>query len=479
MGVIQPSLMIRVALFSRDARLQSILAPALGRDFQVIASSSRDRIKQLVFDGSVDVLLLDLDAKYSQADEHIAFYKEVSPTGAAVIIMADDDARVTAIELTRLGAHTYCRKPPAVRELKAAISKAHEHTTMRRKLEGVAERRQTSVVGDAPAPNRSEQAVRCDALIGVSAPMLGVYELINRVADVNASVLITGESGTGKELIARAIHNTGERSKSPFVAVSCGAVPETLIESELFGHEKGAFTGTTGTRIGYLEQAGNGTLLLDEIGELSLQTQVKLLRVLQQREFTRLGGNRPIPLKARVLFATHRDLSRMIEERTFRLDLYYRINVMTIKAPALAEHPEDIPLLAEHFLRRYSEMYRKPVHGISLAALTILANYDWPGNVRELENVIQSAIIRADGDSILPEDLPAGLVEEGVEQERCLPQVGTFERLLRDYKVKLATKAIEDCKGNKSLAAKSLDISRAYLHRLIRLEEEPQAIDAA
>jgi DNA-binding NtrC family response regulator len=309
--------------------------------------------------------------------------------------------------------------------------------------------------------------------------MRGVYELINRVADVNASVLITGESGTGKELIARAIHNTGERSKSPFVAVSCGAVPETLIESELFGHEKGAFTGTTGTRIGYLEQAGNGTLLLDEIGELSLQTQVKLLRVLQQREFTRLGGNRPIPLKARILFATHRDLSRMIEERTFRLDLYYRINVMTIKAPALAEHPEDIPLLAEHFLRRYSEMYRKPVHGISLAALTILANYDWPGNVRELENVIQSAIIRADGDSILPEDLPAGLVEEGVEQERCLPQVGTFERLLRDYKVKLATKAIEDCKGNKSLAAKSLDISRAYLHRLIRLEEEPQAIDAA
>jgi DNA-binding NtrC family response regulator len=335
-----------------------------------------------------------------------------------------------------------------------------------------------SVAENRPIPSAPAQTAGCDALIGASAAMQGVYNLIRRVANLNTSVLITGDSGTGKELVAQAIHNLGDRANSPFVAVSCGAIPETLIESELFGHEKGAFTGTTGTRIGYFEQAGNGTLLLDEIGELSLQTQVKLLRVLQQREFTRLGGTRTIPLKARVLFATHRDLSRMVEEKIFRLDLYYRINVMTIKAPALADHPEDIPLLAEHFLRRYSELYRKPMQGISLGALAALANYGWPGNVRELENVIQRAIIQADGERILTGDLPNQVREGDVFEDECnLPQAGTFERLLRDYKVKLALKALEECKGNKTLAAKSLDISRVYLHRLIRLAEEPHAVE--
>src|SRR5207248_4326439 len=183
---------------------------------------------------------------------------------------------------------------------------------------------------------------------------------------------ISGESGTGKELVARAIHNLGDRSNSPFIAVSCGAIPETLIESELFGHEKGAFTGTNGTRTGYFEQAANGTLLLDEIGELSLQTQVKLLRVLQQREFSRLGSGRAIPLRARVIFATHRDLPLMVSEGTFRLDLYYRINVITIKAPALADHLEDVPILADFFIRHYSDLYNKRVRGLAPEARALL-----------------------------------------------------------------------------------------------------------
>jgi DNA-binding NtrC family response regulator len=463
--------MIRVALFSRDPRLQPLLAPALGRDFHVISSSNGDQIKEILSQGSIDVLLLDLDANYCRIEERVQFFDEISQSGVAVIVMTDDEGRPTATELVQRGAHSYCRKPPALRELKAAISKAHEHTVMKRQLGGK--------LPGGSAPNRFEETAGCDALIGASAPMRGVYELIRRVADLDASVLITGDSGTGKELIARAIHNVGDRAKSPFVAVSCGAIPETLIESELFGHEKGAFTGTTCTRIGYFEQAGSGTLFLDEIGELSLQTQVKLLRVLQQREFTRLGSSRAIPLKARVIFATHRDLSRMVEERTFRLDLYYRINVMTVRAPALADHPEDIPLLAEHFLRQYSELYRKPLSGIALNTLTMLAEYDWPGNVRELENVIQSAIIRTDGDNILPKDLPERFHEQEAIEDADVPQIGTFERLLRDYKVKLATKAIEDCNGNKTLAAKSLDISRAYLHRLIRPPGQVEEIDAA
>src|SRR5713226_1053122 len=209
---------------------------------------------------------------------------------------------------------------------------------------------------------------RCDSLIGCSSRSLAVYDLIRRVRDLDAYVLITGESGTGKELVARAIHNLSHRAKAPFVAVSCGAIPETLIEAELFGHEKGAFTGTNGTREGYMEQAADGTLLLDEIGELSQQTQVKLLRVLQQREFSRLGSGKLIPLKARVLFATHRNLSEMVEEGTFRRDLFYRVNVMRINIPPLRDRTEDIPLLAEHFLLQYASAYNKPVSEIRPSA---------------------------------------------------------------------------------------------------------------
>jgi transcriptional regulator with PAS, ATPase and Fis domain len=255
------------------------------------------------------------------------------------------------------------------------------------------------------------------------------------------------------------------------VAVSCGAIPETLIESELFGHEKGAFTGTVGVRTGFFEHAGAGTLFLDEIGELSAQTQVKLLRVLQQREFTRLGGSRAIPLRARIIFATHRNLPQMIAGGTFRLDLYYRINVVTIHAPALVDRPEDVPCLAHHFLKLYANSYLKPVTRITPAAMSLLQQYEWPGNIRELENAIQSAIIQSDGETIEPQNLPKRLQEQEVLDDGLTQPTGSFESLLRDYKIKLASKAIEDCKGNKTLAARSLNISRAYLHRLVRLSE--------
>lgn len=464
--------MIRVALLSEDSKLQPLLAPALGRDFQVIADTDAERLKQLLWGGSCDVLLLDIDADVSDIKQPLAFFETVRESGVAVVILTDDTARPTAIDLVQRGAHSYCRKPPALRDLKAVIRRAYEHTTMRRELEG---KRESNHQGQGEA----EETLRCDCLIGSSAEMRTVYDLIHRVAGLNASVLVVGDSGTGKELIARAIHNLGDRAKSPFVAVSCGAIPETLIESELFGHEKGAFTGTAGTRTGYLEQAANGTLLLDEIGELSLQTQVKLLRVLQQREFTRLGSGRAIPLRARVIFATHRDLPLMVSEGTFRLDLYYRINVITIKAPALADHLEDVSVLANFFIKQYSDLYNKRVVGLAPSAIALLREYDWPGNVRELENAIQTAIIRADTDMIQAADLPDRLQEQDALEASDLPQVGSFERLLRDFKVKVATKAIEDCKGNKTLAARSLNISRAYLHRLIRLPEDVGTSDAA
>jgi DNA-binding NtrC family response regulator len=315
----------------------------------------------------------------------------------------------------------------------------------------------------------------CDQLVGSSAGAEAVYKLIGQVAHLSAFVLITGESGTGKELVARAIHNLGHRAKSPFVAVSCGAIPESLIEAELFGHEKGAFTGSMASRAGYFEQAGEGTLFLDEIGELSLNSQVKLLRVLQQKEFTRLGSSKPLPLRARVLFATHRNLKKMVETSTFRQDLYFRVNVMTIEVPALCERAEDIPILAEHFLKKYAAECGTPIRGFEPEAVELLQNYDWPGNIRELENAIQRAVIVANRETIGVADLPPHIHRAGDNvisisglKSRTAGLAESFEERLKEYKVKLATEAVRECKGNKTLAAQKLNLSRAYLHRLIR-----------
>jgi DNA-binding NtrC family response regulator len=350
------------------------------------------------------------------------------------------------------------------------LCRASENNSLKRQLQTVHQ--------------RIEAVSSCDRLIGSSQQIRQVYQLVHRVADLNASVLVTGESGTGKELIARAIHNLGSRSERPFVAVSCGAIPETLIEAELFGHEKGAFTGTVGAREGYFEQARDGTLFLDEIGDLSLYTQVKLLRVLQQMEFSRLGSNRLIPLRARLIFATHQDLAKLVAEGKFRQDLYYRINVMRIDSPSLADHVEDIPKIAMHYLTHYSELFQKPMDAIGNEAMMMLQSYTWPGNVRELENAIQRAIILAPGKTIRPEDLPLHVHTDKVIDIGEYNPEGSFERQLRDYKVRLAMDAVRENNGNKTLAARSLGISRAYLHRLIRIAEpdlvfEPESINSA
>jgi transcriptional regulator with PAS, ATPase and Fis domain len=319
--------------------------------------------------------------------------------------------------------------------------------------------------GDTAQPNFEE-------IVGTSATLRAALKKVEVVAPTESTVLILGETGTGKELIARAIHTISSRSSRPFVKANCAAIPSGLLESELFGHEKGAFTGSTGPRAGYLEQAGEGTLFLDEIGELSLNTQVKLLRVLQQREFGRLGSNRLIPLKARVVFATHRNLQQMVDLGTFRRDLFFRVNVMTINVPPLRDRTEDIPMLARHFLRRYAEAYEKPVTDIRPNAMELLVEYEWPGNIRELENVIQGAVILTDGDSIGRSELPERLqqLDEGGSIE--FEEAESFEDQLRQYKVKLANKAILECNGNKTLAARKLRVSRAYLHRLIRMGPE-------
>jgi DNA-binding NtrC family response regulator len=423
--------------------------------------------------GDCDVMILDLQSNRGSFQERIGCTQRLIATQVPAVIMADDGLRSTAFELVRTGAFGYCRRPPSIRDLKTMLSRAYENSTLRQQLQTVQQ--------------RLEMPGSCDRLIGSSPQMQLVYQLVHRVTNLNATVLVTGESGTGKELIARAIHNLGSRASRPFVAVSCGAIPETLIEAELFGHEKGAFTGTVGAREGYFEQAADGTLFLDEIGDLSLFTQVKLLRVLQQMEFNRLGSTRLIPLRARLIFATHQDLGKLVAEGKFRQDLFYRINVMRIEAPPLQEHPEDIPQIARHFLRQYGQLFQKPMEDIEPNAVLLLQSHRWPGNVRELENVMQRAIILAPGKIVRAEDLSMSIEETDADLGDLgdvgdivdigdYHPAGSFERQLRDYKIKLAVTAVRENNGNKTLAARSLCISRAYLHRLIRLAE-PDAAD--
>jgi DNA-binding NtrC family response regulator len=444
--------------------LQPLLSSALGRDFQILLESDEQGVNHRIANGDCDVMILDLHSNHGSLAERIECSRRIVASPVASVVMVDDSLRATAVDLVRQGAYGYCRRPPSIRDLKTMLRRAHENASLKRQLQNAQQRVE-------------EDNSACDQMIGSSPQMQKVYHLINCVTDLNASVLVTGESGTGKELIARAIHNLGTRANRPFVAVSCGAIPETLIEAELFGHEKGAFTGTVGAREGFFEQAGEGTIFLDEIGELSLYTQVKLLRVLQQREFSRLGSNRLIPMRARLIFATHQDLSEMVAQGKFRQDLYYRINVMRIDAPPLQDHPEDIPQIANHFLNHYSQMYQKPVKEFDPDAMALLQSYPWPGNVRELENVLQRAIILARGESIRAEDLPITLREENVVDIADFHPAGSFERQLRDYKIKLAETAVRENHGNKTLAARSLCISRAYLHRLIRLAEPDQLFE--
>jgi DNA-binding NtrC family response regulator len=414
-------------------------------------------------------LILDLNSNHDSLQERIGFSRLLIASNIPSVVMADDGLRSTAFELVRTGAFGYCRRPPSIRDLKTMLSRAYENSALKQQLQTVQQ--------------RMEEPGSCDRLIGSSPQMQRVYQLVRRVTNLNAAVLVTGESGTGKELVARAIHNLGSRSSRPFVAVSCGAIPEPLIEAELFGHEKGAFTGTVGAREGYFEQAGDGTLFLDEIGDLSLFTQVKLLRVLQQMEFNRLGSNKLIPLRARLIFATHRDLAKLVAEGKFRQDLYYRINVMRIESPPLQEHPEDIPRIARHFLMQYGQVFQKPMADIEPDAMALLQSYPWPGNVRELENVMQRAIILATGQTVRLEDLSlsaqeddGGDIDDVVDIGDFHP-AGSFERQLRDYKIKLAVGAVRENNGNKTLAARKLCISRAYLHRLIRLAEPDPIFD--
>jgi len=310
---------------------------------------------------------------------------------------------------------------------------------------------------------RGESQLQHD-MIGRGPRMRQVYQFVERVAPSDSTVLILGESGTGKELASRAIHLNSPRKTFPFMALNCAALTETLLESELFGHERGAFTGAVAQKKGLLEVGEGGTVFLDEIAEMPLTIQAKLLRILQEREFVRLGGIRTIQLNVRFIAATNKDLQKNVREQKFRLDLFYRLNVVSLSMPALRERPEDIPLLTDHFITRFSARANRKIKGLSPAARTALAGYDWPGNIRELENAIERAVVVGSSELILPEDLPDALTDTSLSLA-C--GNANFHEAVRDAKKQLILQALEQSQGNFTQAAKALGLHPNYLHRLV------------
>ena len=391
-------------------------------------------------------------------------------TKLPVILMTAYGTTQTAIEAMKHGAYDYVLKPFDVPKLKALVAAALK-----------ASRDMRQVVSYQPLLESEDYE---QGVVGRSEPMQAVFKLIGQLAASDATALITGESGTGKELVARAVYHHSKRSEKPFLAINCAAIPENLLESELFGHEKGAFTGATAQRIGKFEQCHGGTLFLDEIGDMTLPTQAKVLRVLQSGTFERVGGNQPVKVEVRVIAATNKPLEQAVAKKEFREDLFYRLNVVRIQMPALRERRDDIPLLVNYFLKKHAKGAPK---SISTAALETLQRYDWPGNVRELENALLRALVVAKGEALLPGDLP-GEISRPTHATGALPAgavaadlpslaLALFRLARGDKQLKvlpavereLVIQAMLETKGNQVQAAKLLGITRATLRK--RLEK--------
>src|SRR5687768_15351719 len=344
-------------------------------------------------EGQYDVVLSDLKMGGSDGMDVLRTAKSLHPT-TAVILMTAFGTVNTAVEAMKIGAFDYVQKPFEIEEMELKVNKAIEHRRLKHEIEYLR--------------HTQQDIYDFDRIVGASGALHSVLAVVKKVAKSNTTVLVRGETGTGKELIAGAIHHNSTRSARNFVKVNCAALQENLLESELFGHEKGAFTGADKQRIGRFEQADGGTLFLDEIGDMSPNTQAKILRVLQEHEFERLGGTRTIKVDVRLIAATNRELTSMVATGTFREDLYYRLNVVTIEMPPLRERKEDVAALAGFFIKRFSGELKKKIDGLESEALKLLMRYHWPGNIRELENAIERAMLLADGSHIAADDLRLG-----------------------------------------------------------------------
>ena len=410
-------------------------------DYQVFTAESGPEALKVIEKEKPVIMIADLVMPSMDGIELMKRAKARQP-GIEVIIITAYASIPTAITAMKEGAYDYIEKPFCPERAELLVKKLAEH--------------QELIEENLSLRQRLEDRYHFENIITKSPKMQRLIELIKVVGKSNATVLITGESGTGKELVARATHSQSSRHNKPFVAVSCAALPESLLESELFGHEKGSFTGAYTQKKGKFEFANGGTLFLDEVGEMSANIQVHLLRVLEEKEFTRVGGNEPIRVDLRVISATNKDLRKAIEKQEFREDLYYRLNVVNIELPPLRERKEDIPLLAEHFLNKFAADNRKEVTGFSPDAMEFLLDYDWPGNVRELENAIERAVILVKDSLITVADLP--------QENLSLVRSASTGKNLKEVEKNHVLNVLRKTGGNYSEAARILGISRMTLY---------------
>ena len=417
--------------------------------YEMIEAADGPSALEAVSSRPVDLMLLDIRLPGMEGIEVLERVKSMDD-GIEVIMVTAVKTIKTAVEAIKLGAYDYITKPFDVEEILSVVDRVLEKRALQREVLYL----------------RSELNQRdgFDDIVGRHDAMTQIYELIRHVAETTVTVLITGESGTGKELIARAIHRQGPRRNKPFVAVNCAAIPKDPLETELFGHEKGAFTGAYFRKIGKFELATGGTLFLDEVGSLRPELQAKILRVLQEREFERVGGIKPIKVDVRIVAATNMNLKTAVSGGLFREDLFYRLNVVSVQIPPLRERKEDIPLLVDHFLRKYNQQFGKAIERFSKRALLVLQSYEWPGNVRELENIIERSVALAPGGVIQVEDLPLDLVAFGHVPLATGPIVGrTLKRALRQFERQFVLRVMERAKWNQTHAARILGLHRNAL----------------
>ena len=431
------------------AQLQTLAGFLKKRGFEVEKAASGSTGLELIEKQTVDLVITDFKMPDIDGLQVLKRAKQINPE-VDVIMMTAFGSIESATQAMRDGAIDYLIKPVDLDQLELVINKALEHKQLA--SENRLLRQQLS------------EKFRFEKIISVSETMEEALNIAGRAAPSKATVLITGESGTGKELIAKAIHYASPRKNEPFMAVNCAALAENLLESELFGHEKGAFTGADRLRKGRFEMANNGTLFIDEVGEIPLVTQVKLLRVLQEQTFERVGGTEPIKVDVRIIAATNQHPEEMIEEDRFRKDLYYRLNVVRITIPPLRKRKADIPLLVDYFLKKYTNENNKPINGISKETMDQLMKYDYPGNVRELENIIEQAVVLSREDIITTKDLP--MTVRGMRQEskkRAPLAEATFIERVEAFEKELIDSALEQAQGVQTKAAKVLGITERHL----------------
>ncbi|XPV75123.1 MAG: sigma-54-dependent transcriptional regulator [Desulfovibrio sp.] len=409
-----------------------------------------ERVRETPF----DAVLMDVRMANVSGIEALSKIKEFNPA-IPIVIMTAYSSVDTAVEAMKLGAYDYLTKPLNFDELKIILERSLEHMTLLRENRVLKE--------------RVSEDTSLASIIGKSKPVAELIDMVKTVASTEATILISGESGTGKELFAKAIHGNSNRKKGPLVTVNCAALTDTLLESELFGHEKGAFTGADKKRDGRFMQADGGSIFLDEVGEIPMAMQAKLLRAIQEREIQRVGSDKPLKVDVRIIAATNRELLSEVEKGNFREDLYYRLNVVNLRIPSLNEREDDVPLLATFFLKRFSEINRKKIKGFTPMAMDILVKYEWPGNVRELENAVERAVILSPGEYISEKDLPPALTQYFDDVcDSSERSYGVGGKSLREIEKFAVEETLLQTKGNKSEAAKLLGITRTTLDNKIK-----------